>query len=214
MRYVGRAEWLAVSAGLVIVTVAGCDRDARLVGRTLRVPVMKPVSYDGVDLGSQASARQVAWAMLKAIHDDVRAKDAAGRDAAQEAEFNLCAAPMLAARAAQGLDRAELLYRLVNTWAPMLARYINNFTTPIDAPPPELEEVPAATSGLKSDTTCEVRMPLTDPEDPRAAVYLRVQLVRVDREDTPSGSPGEKLWRVIGMYFETWARPPATAGAK
>lgn len=206
------SEWGVILSVAVAVVYSGCGRDARLVGRKLRMPVMRPVSYAGVELGPSASPRQVAWAMLKAIHDDVQARDASSREAAQDVQFDLCAAPVLVSRAVGGVNPAEWLYRFVSTWAPMLARYVDNFSGPADTPPEELEVV--AESSFKNADACEVRMPLTDPEDPRGSVYLRVQLAHVDREDVPSAAPNGKLWRVSGLYFETWERPPARSTPK
>ena len=172
---------------------SGCDRDARLAGQKLREVTVETVTHYGVALDQEASPEQVAYVLLRAIHDDFLAEDETAREAALDKQFDVCAANELVPESLPDHERREMLYRLVHRWTPAVAHYVHGFET-------EWEKAQARFTRLGMQPSpnskgggmeCQILMELEDPGgDPNARVLLAVGMIQ-----------DNGYWRVIRLAF-------------
>jgi hypothetical protein len=132
-----RFTW-RVAAGVAVALSVGtpaCRQDADLAGRRIPHVTVKTVTDQGVVLDQSATPRQVAYVFLKAVRDDVQATTAEAREAALRRQLDLCAPDAIFRRyhdfhqrSAPGYEtnRDETVYRVVDSWAPTLAHYVDN----------------------------------------------------------------------------------------
>ena len=125
-RSIGAA--VAVAAATLIVW-CGCSGDARLAGQKIRTVTVRSVSLYGLTLDQQASPEQVAYVLLRAIRDDVSAKNREDRGAALDKEFDLCAAEVIQSKNYTSLPRDEFIHNVVYHWAPTVSHYVGDFET-------------------------------------------------------------------------------------
>lgn len=166
----------AVWAGAIAMLLAasGCQRDVRLAGRKLRDVEVKTVEYYGITLDQQASPKDVAYVLLRAMREDFQAKDTAARDAALDIQFDICAADEIVSAARSSLTRREVLYRLVHRWTPTIAYYLDSFPTTREQTNSRLEQTrirPAKFSSAEANM-CEVLLRVTGPQDAHAVVTI------------------------------------------
>ncbi len=177
----------------LLVMWCGCDRDARLTGQKLREVTVGTVTHYGVTLDQDASPEQVAYVLLRAIHDDFLAEDETAREAALDKQFDVCAANELVPESLPDHERREMLFRLVHRWTPAVAHYVHDFET-------EWEKARARFTRLGMQPSpnskgggmeCQIVMELEDPGgDPNARVLLAVGLIQ-------DGG----YWRVMRVAF-------------
>ncbi|MCO6438102.1 MAG: hypothetical protein J5J06_13495 [Phycisphaerae bacterium] len=183
---------------LIAVALGGCARDARLADQHLRRPVVRTVEHFGIRLDKEATPKQVAYVLLRALHDDVFAKSAAERESALDVEFDVVAADQLRGNSKGSEAEDEALFRIVYHWAPAVGYYAKQL--PVDWESAEkrfaqLGPRPVRRGGVDTEESY-VLLELADPQgDPDASVVLNVSLVR------DSG-----YWRVIRLAYEPSAR--------
>jgi hypothetical protein len=172
----------------------GCSRDARLADKRLRHPEVKAVTHYGVTLDEEASPKQVAYVLLRAIHDDFLAETDEQRQAALDVQFDLCAADALARRNPTGHTRDEFIYQVVYHWTPAVSHYVGDFETDWEKAQARMVTHESKPAGKPNDKAkrAMVFMPLEDPGgDANARVVLMVQLVK-----------DKGYWRAEGLGFE------------
>jgi len=190
IRYAG----LMLSVAVLLGVGLGCGRDVRLAGRKLRTVVVKAVNHYGVTLDERASAEQVAYVLLRAIRDDVRAVTPAEREAALDVQFDLAAANEIQARNRSSMARDEWVYNVVYRWVPTVSHYVGDFETEWDNArvrfvrrgPEPAKDPPSP------NAECEVAMTVADPNgDPNAQVVIVVWLAQ-----------DKGFWRVLHLGFD------------
>jgi len=188
-----------VLVGLAMIGLwCACGGDARLAGRKVRVATVRTVTHYGVALDPDATAQQVAYVLLRAIGEDVRAKNEAEREASLDVQFDLCAANILAARNKTSLPRDQFIYNVVNHWAPTVAHYVGDF-------PPDLESASkrfvwegggASEKDPKKESEPRMAVELADPSgDPKASVVMNIWMAR-----------DGNYWRVTHLGFDPTRR--------
>jgi hypothetical protein len=189
---------LALAIPVGVLFWGGCHRDAHLADQQLRHPEVKTVTHYGLTLDQDATPKQVAYVLLRAIRDDSLAKTKEDRERALDIQFDLCAATEIANANPTSLTRDELIFEIVHHWTPTLSHYVDDFET-------EWEKAKArfAVSHTKSRNEaesgpdeCKVLMQLNDPSgDPNARVVIVIWLVR-----------DEGYWRVLRPGFDPYHR--------
>jgi hypothetical protein len=174
-----------------------CGSDTRLAGRKVRIATVKTVSHYGVTLDEGATPQQVAYVLLRAIRDDVRAKNETEREEALDVQFDLCAAGVLAARNKTSLPRDQFIHNIVNHWAPTVAHYVGDF--PLDwesASKRLISGAGASEKDAKKDAEATVGIELADPStDPSASAVMNIWMAR-------DGA----YWRVMHLGFDPTRR--------
>ncbi|MCH7592343.1 MAG: hypothetical protein IH989_06155 [Planctomycetes bacterium] len=186
------------------VALGGCSRDARLVGRNVRSVTVKPVTHYGVTLDENATPKQVAYVLTRAIRDDFLAATSQDREASLDVQFDICAANVINARNSTAVSRDEFVYTVVYHWTPTVSHYVRGFDTDWAKAEPRLVQSAVHTDGADGGGTkkCEVRMELADPDgDPGAGVVMIAWLAR-----------DKGLWRVTHVGFDRTRRKLATSG--
>lgn len=150
----------------------------------------------GRTLDKDASFKEVAYVLFRAIKDDIEAgDDVAARQAAFERQLAVCAPDHIFARAYnKGLGRERAVREIVWHWAPTLAHYTDDF--PLDyqsfADRSQFSRVAMAGDDKGEREKRDVRIALADPSgDPNASAVAGVQL---ERENG--------LWRVSVVGFD------------
>jgi hypothetical protein len=202
-------EGSGVIVCVLLVSLTACTRDVRLTGKKLRSPEVRTVSHYGLTLDPQAEPERVAFAMLRAIHDDVRAAGAAAREEALDKQFDLCAANEIGKRNPTSAAKEEFLYGIVSKWAPAVAHYADLFPRDEDEARARLvrRDVKGGGDSRRVFEGVEVLLPVRDPGGAEhAGAVVAVWLVR------DSG-----YWRVLQVGFHqgkrTLAAKPATNAA-
>lgn len=202
--------WKSAAAGCLgafLVLIGACDRDARLAGRNLRDVTVKTVTHYGATLDKSATAKEVAYVMLRAIRDDFKAKTREEREAALDKLFDVSAAGFLTKGRANELDRQETIFKIVNRWTPTVSHYVDDIETDWEKARVRLRVIGLESVKNRNDGTqqCKIMTQLADPSgDPNAAVLLKIQLIQ------DSG-----YWRVLGLAYVNSTRglnPKAAAG--
>lgn len=190
------ARWTVVFA--CGVTAGGCSRDVRLAGRNVRSVTVGSVTHYGVTLDENASAEQVAFAVLRAIRDDFQAETTEDREAALDKQFDLCAANVLQSKNRRAMDRDEFIYNVVYRWTPTVSHYTGDFDTDWDAARKRFRRVISRTAegDNVSPDECAVVM---EVDDPNGDLNARVLLVVYMAKD--SG-----FWRVTHLGFDPTRR--------
>jgi len=165
-----RRGYLRLAGVLWLFTlVAGC-RDRHLAGQKLEPVEVKTVTAYGVSLGPEASPRQVAFVLLRALRDDVLAARRKDRQAGKQAwatERSLAAPGRILANLSRLLERAtmrvelsatEAVYKESKFWAPVVAHYVDCLDL-------TLEQAEARMYLLK-DAAADVQHVLLDVENP------------------------------------------------
>lgn len=188
-------RWLRglLAAAIVGGACSGCERDVRLAGRNIHEVTVRTVTHYGVTLDQDASPKQVAYVLLRAIRDDFLAVDKTARDAAIDKQLDVCAADEIYAMHPRNLDRAQTLYKVVHRWTPTVAHYVQDLETEWDQAESRLMLLgPQAREGSASGAEeCQIIMEVADPSgDSNANVLLVVRLVQ------DSG-----YWRVFRVGF-------------
>ena len=186
----------------VAALMPGCRRQARATGRELRQPEVKTVSPYGVTLDPDASPQLVTYVLLRALKDDVRAPDAAAREAALDTQFDLCAAEHIGKANVLRYEPAEHLDRWVRRWAPVASRYADSFGDDWEQASNKLV-LRGPTIGPSGEADrCEV---LREVEEPAGTSTSRVVLaVRLVQE--------RGYWRVLSVGYDAPHRSLAERG--
>ncbi len=186
-----------LAAGAVtLVLWCGCGGDARLAGRKIRNVTVQSVSHYGVTLDQQAPPEQVAFVLLRAIRDDVRAKNMDERQAALDKQFDLCAANVLQKRNRTSLPRDEFIHSIVYQWAPTVSHYAGDFETEREKAVARFVRKAAKTESKAGSEECEVQMELADPSgDANARVVMTIWMAM-----------DAGFWRVTHLGFDAGRR--------
>lgn len=192
---------LAVLPAIGLVGGLGCREDARLAGRDIPHVEVRTVVDQGLSLGPEASPKQVAFALLRAIRDDVRAgADLDARHRALQRQLALCDPDYMYDRYIRFYgDRAvaqrdEWVYRKVNLWAPTLAYYVDALDFDLATAEPLMKEGSADKADNWPGPTTYVDLPVAHPGGIDGAdVIVRVRLHRHGDEDG--------YWRVFSVGF-------------
>ena len=213
----GASLLVLVAAGCVFA--CGCQRDATLTGADIRKAEVRVVTDQGLVLDEQATPAQVAFVLLRAIRDEVRAPDPDTRERAFQRQFDLCAPETIYQAhhrfytrliGSYTADRDETVYKVVRSWAPSVARYVDSFD--LDWPAAEGLFARSAVGKAASDGSeiTSVLVEAADPNgDPNASAVVKIDLTR------------EKgFWRVRWVGF--WPKnrhlgrrgPPTSAPSK
>lgn len=190
---------LLLAAGLAYAV--GCREDARLAGRVIPHVEVRTVQDQGVTLGPEASPKEVAFVLLRAIRDDIRAgSDLDARRRALKRQLAVCDPDYMYARYQRFYgDRAvaqrdEWVYKKVNLWAPTLAYYADAFDFDLPTAAALMKEGSSNKSEDWTGQTTNVDLPVADPAGISGAdVIVRVRLHRRGGE--------EAHWRVFGVGF-------------
>ncbi len=196
----------AVPLAIVLGCGLGCSEDARLAGKAIPHVEVRTVEDQNITLSPEASPKQVAFVLLRAIRDDILAgEDLEAREKALDRQLAVCDPDYIhdlylrfyGDRATTRRD--EWVYGKVHVWAPTLAYYVDAFD--FDLPTAEALMVEGGDPVEKwAGQTTHVDLPAGNPKDVGAAdVIVRVRLHR----------PGEEQghWRVFSIGFA--GRPPA-----
>ncbi len=191
---------LAAMALAVAVAGAGCRKDARLAGRQIPHVTVRTVTDGDVVLDRSASPKQVAYALLKAVRDDVRATSAQTRETAFRRQLDLCAPDAIFARYEERhrlsrpeykADRDETVYGVVQSWAPTFAHYVDTF----DFEWPEAQKAMVLRDGTKlaehASAEKHVLLEVADPGGAEQATAV-AQLTLVSENG---------YWRVLNVGF-------------
>ncbi len=195
--------WLA-AVGLCLI--GACSRDVRLAGRTIPHVTVGLVTVDGVRLDESAPPERVAYAALRAMYDDFRARTPADRNAALNRELDLCAADVIQHFNRTTLDRDEFVYNVVYRWTPTVSYYVDDFPKSWDEARKRLVVRPVAERNRIDPETDEVavEMEVTPPDgDVNARVVLIVWLAR-----------DEGMWRVVHTGFDQKRRSIVATSAR
>ncbi|MFQ5413435.1 MAG: hypothetical protein ACE5E6_03155 [Phycisphaerae bacterium] len=179
----------------------GCRRNVRLADEHIRHATVRVVEHYGIRLDRDATPKQVAYVLLRAVYDDFRADTPAERDAAMDVEFDVCAADELARTNTTSMTRDEFITMVVRLWTPTLAHYVGSFPRSWEEADRRLVVSPIARAPRKSEMV-GVKMVAADPSgDPNADVVVVVWMVKDDR-----------FWRVTHTGFDVGKRSIASAG--
>ncbi len=161
-------------AAVMLVVVAGCQRDVRLADSKLRDVEVKTVQQYGLTLDKEASPKQVAFVLLHAMYQDFRAKDASARSKALDVQFEVCAADEIVAAARSNLKRKEVIYNLVYRWTPTVSYYIDSFPTTWDETEKHLTQsrIKPAKFSASGANMCEVVLPVEGAGKSNAVVSM------------------------------------------
>jgi hypothetical protein len=184
---IGRAlpgiTWFAAAC----VGLGGCYKEPSLVGRSMRSVKVGTVTDRGMELTPDAPPSQVAFVLLHALRDDVRAAAAADR-AAQEAAFqrqlDLCAPDTIykISKRAYGtypIVRDEIVHMSVDRWAPIVSAYVDAFDVEWSTAAPRFVETPVRGSSLGLGELTAVLFEVPDPDgDANASVVVQIDLAR------------------------------------
>lgn len=194
---------LSVAAVVVLMLNAcGCSRDVRLSGRKLRAPNVRAVVQYGLNLDTQAAPEQVAYAALRAIHDDFRAANREAREEALDRQFDLAAGNEIVKQNRTGLSPEEYLFKVVNHWTPSISHYVDRFPTDWESAKARLLRRDFKSSDGKT-AGAEVLLEVDDPTgEPNARAVVVVWLV----QDTG-------FWRVTHVGFLQGKRAAAVKTA-
>lgn len=199
----GRGLVAGILAGMAVavaVSGAGCRKDTQLAGREIPHVTVRTVTDGDVVLDRSATAKQVAYAFLRAVRDDVRASSPKAREEALRRQLDLCAPDTIFARyedmhqrSGSGYvdDRDERIYRVVDSWAPTLAHYVDSFDFAWSEAETALvvREARKPAEGIAG--TGHVFLEVVDPGgDPNAEAVVQLTLV------TESG-----YWRILNVGF-------------
>ena len=199
----------AVPLVMVLGCGLGCSEDARLAGTAIPHVEVRTVEDQNITLGPEASPKQVAFVLLRAIRDDILAGgDLEARQKALHRQLAVCDPDYiydLYLRFYGDLAktrRDEWVYRKVHVWAPTLGYYVDALD--FDLSTAEGLMVEGGAPAEKWDgTTTHVDLTVANTKDVGAAdVMVRVRLHRSGEE--------QGHWRVFGVGFS--GRPPAGQG--
>ena len=173
-----------LAAGLAVMVPAGCRENARLAGVDIPHVEVGTVEDQGLTLGPDASPTDVAFVLLRAIHDDMAAgSDADAREAALARQRAVCDPDFMYARYRHDYGdrvvatRDQLVYLKVHMWAPVLGHYAGAFDFDVDQARSIMKQSPINKSADWAGETVYVEMPAADPDgDPKAAVNVVVWL--------------------------------------
>jgi hypothetical protein len=197
-----------LGAAMGLVLAIGCSEDARLADHDIPTIEAGPVHDQGIVLGPEASPKEVAFVLLRAIRDDVRAgADHEARQAALERQMAVCDPDFIYGlyRRAFGkravFSRDEWVFKKVRLWAPAFSYYADSFDLDLaNAQSRMIEGKVEAHAGLSGETV-SVDLPAKDPEGSSAAdVMVRVWLHRHEHAG----------WRAFHVGFAK-TRPPAAS---
>ena len=194
-------RWLPVLLAIGLACGSGCSEDARLAGRDIPHVEVRTVVDQGLSLGPEASPKQVAFALLRAIRDDVRAGgDLDARHQALQRQLAVCDPDYIYDRYVRFYgDRAvaqrdEWVYKRVNLWAPTLAYYVDAFDFDLATAESLMKEESADKADNWPGPTTYVDLPVAHPGGIDGAdVIVRVRLHRHGDEDG--------YWRVFSVGF-------------
>lgn len=196
MRSIRAAVGLTATAAGVLAVWCGCNGDARLAGQKIRSATVRSVTHYGVTLDQQATPEQVAFVLLRAIRDDVAAKNKEDREAALDKQFDLCAANVLQKINRTSMPRDEFIHSVVYHWAPTVSHYVGDFATEWDKAAARLVRAKPNTDSKAIPDETEVYMELADPSgDPKARVVMVIWMVQ-------DGG----FWRVTHLGFDPTKR--------
>lgn len=183
------------------LVVSGCREDSALVERTVDAAPVGTVTDQGIVLDENATPRQVAYVLLRALRDDVIATTRDERRAACKRELNLAApdAILRISRRAYGaapIERDETVRKAVDLWAPIVGAYVDSFDLDWESAAPRLVETSVRESSLGIGEVKSVLFEAADPGgDPNASVVVQIDLARENG-----------YWRVYGVGFNTKRR--------
>ena len=186
------------------LALGACSRDARLADRNVRSVTVKPVTHYGVTLDENATPKQVAYVLTRAIRDDFLAATPQDREAFLDVQFDICAANVINKQNKTAISRDEFVYNVVFHWTPTVSHYVGEFDTEWTDAEPRLLQSAVHTDGAEGGGTkkCEVRMELADPDgDPRAGVVMIAWLAQ-----------DKGLWRVTHVGFDRKRRQLPKSG--
>jgi len=194
---------LALSTATSLVLLCSCRGDARLAGTNIPHVEVRSVTHYGLTLDQQATPEQVAFVALRAIREDVQAKDKAAREQARSVQFDVCAADELADRENTRLSRDEFIYKVVDRWAPTVSHYVASVETDWGKSQAKfIRRDPRPAAKAKTDAEqAEIAMQVEDPSgDANARAVLLVWLAK-----------DHGFWRVTHFGFDNKTRTLAPA---
>lgn len=161
---------------------AGCNRDVRLAGESVPENVtVSSVTMYNLELDGQADPQMVAYAALRAIADDFRARSDAERQEALDKEFQLCAPEAISSRNRTNLSRDEWVFNVVHRWTPTVSHYISQFPSSFEEAKGRMVVRGRDLRSRHTDdaTECAVLMEVADPSgQPEAQVVLVVWMAK------------------------------------
>ena len=199
----------AVPALAFALLVVGCHQDKD-------IPAMKTqvVEAYGQTLDESASPQQVAYVLIRSLHDDVQAAQAHDHDAQEQAfetTFSLAAFSEIDKRLEKAFGavggeegkgkgpnsvRAGKIHEVIYHWAPVVAHYVRSFDTDYEAAVAKMKS-----KSNKDESVARVLYPVahdptqTDP-DLRQDAMLDIGLVKEKATD------GEQMfWRVTRIAY-------------
>ena len=199
---------LGVAAG--VLGMGACRRDARLSDHTIPHVEIRTVSDQGILLGPEASPKQVAFVLFKAIREDVLAgSDLDARRQALDRQLAVCDPDYIydlyrrvfGDRTVDSRD--EWVFKKVYLWAPTLAYYVDAFDFDLATAEARMREADGGRAEKWSGQTTLVDLPVLDPKGRLGAgVVVRVRLHRAEGEGG--------YWRVFSVGFAgrpKWSDP-------
>jgi hypothetical protein len=176
----------------------GCSRNAHLADKDIRDVTVRSVTHFDIKLDEQATAKETAFVLLKAMRDDFFASNEAQRKAAIDVQYDVAAADVLTDRISTTLSRSELLYRVVSQWTPTVSHYVHDLETEWPQARERLVRVGPrpARNGKPGVQECQVVLEVADADaDPNAQVLLVAYMIQ-------DGG----FWRVLQLGFVPGAR--------
>jgi len=203
----------ALAVATAALGMAACRRDARLADHTIPHVEIGTVSDQGVVLGPEASPKEVAYVLLKAVREDVLAgSDLDARRQALDRQLAVCDPDYIydlyrrvfGDRTVDSRD--EWVFKKVYLWAPTLAYYVDAFDFDLATAEARMRETGDARAEKWTGRTTLVDLPVLDPKGrPGAGVVVRVRLHRAEGEGGTSPTGG--YWRVFGVGFAGRPKP-------
>lgn len=196
----------AVLGSCLLLVGASCSRDVRLAGRDIPENVqVKTITEYGIFLDESATPKQVAFVLLRALKEDFLAASPKERAAALHVEFEVCAPETIVSKLPDILTHDELLYRVVDHWAPTVGLYVGDIDSSFEKMETRfvqrgLRQVTGAAEGVME---CKILIVLNEPSgNPNAAVVLALAMIQE-----------EKHWRVERLAFAPTVRSLDTLSA-
>jgi len=190
--------WTVGCVSALLLLGGGCSRGTRIGDRKIRSPKVRTVSHYGVTLDKEASAKKVAFVLLRSLREDFLAPDQARREQALDVTFDVCAAGLLAASNQTSFTNDELTHQIVYHWAPVVGYYVGDldFEWPQAEPRLVTAIAPPLKIGKQQYETTNVLIELADPSgDVRKQVVLVIKLAR-----------DQGYWRVFQLSYEQTRR--------
>lgn len=157
---------------MVFLVPLACRRDPHLVGKDIKKVTVHTVAYYGRTLDQSANPQDVAYVLLHAIYDDMKAGgDDDKRQEALDKQLDVAAVDTIVqtymqAHSKSSLAPEEALYEMVYYWTPIAGHYVDSFDLDYAAALGKMSKT------LQSDTAAQIFYPVQNTGDNSKATLV------------------------------------------